>query len=483
MAARTVDLLEAFGDPAFFRTAFEYSLDQITGWMDDCVTGTKGGLRTQDPDIRNQLKAINSKFLTLILPDGSQYNNPDPYLQPKSHFLRARHPDWHKKNVKKEDKVKFILNLYRTDYQGALEASINSKWWSPYDLLGLFISILGPAPAGANKVNYFLPLTAVYGRWCSRIAGRALTKWNWTNRGDGAGDWPFMFQITWKPEGKPAVTGFRFFLGSSLAGDEWKERDVGQWLTAVQLKRFEMFRDSLQLKVLADKSFTTSPVQESNDPNKHPFGNCAETYPFIFSFRNNKLKNSDLCGLALQRDFLMKEDLGAYNDSQYGNVGSSVRGPCLNCQDLLTAAGAELTNFQIRKKKPDATTKPTVMVTEEAAPTTIQTAAVSNPPEGWSVPNQSQSDYFTANGEGLLAAQKVGITNPQPALIINPENGGDTYMFTASGKTYVWNMLTNEIYVYTKPTDLDAILDMMRKPGTGTFESRLLLDTEQPAAN
>ena len=47
----------------------------------------------------------------------------------------------------------------------------NGEYWSPYDLLGLFLSFMGPAPDGATKRNFYLPLTAVYGRWCHQIAG------------------------------------------------------------------------------------------------------------------------------------------------------------------------------------------------------------------------------------------------------------------------------------------------------------------------
>jgi hypothetical protein len=37
-------------------------------------------------------------------------------------------------------------------------------YWSPYDLLGLFLSFMGPAPDRATKRNFYLPITAVYGR-------------------------------------------------------------------------------------------------------------------------------------------------------------------------------------------------------------------------------------------------------------------------------------------------------------------------------
>jgi hypothetical protein len=65
----------------------------------------------------------------------------------------------------------------------------NCEYWSPYDLLGLFLSLMGSAPAGATKRNFYLPMTAVYGRWCRQIAGSLPH--------NGICDIPFMFQCTW----------------------------------------------------------------------------------------------------------------------------------------------------------------------------------------------------------------------------------------------------------------------------------------------
>jgi hypothetical protein len=79
-------------------------------------------------------------------------------------------------------------------------------YWSPFDLLGLFLSFMGPAPDCATKRNFYLPITAVYGWWCYQIAGRDY---------GGVGNIPYMFQCTWRT-GPPAW----FFLGSSLAGYE-----------------------------------------------------------------------------------------------------------------------------------------------------------------------------------------------------------------------------------------------------------------------
>jgi len=62
-------------------------------------------------------------------------------------------------------------------------------YWSPYDLLGLFLSFMSPAPDGATKRNFYLPITAIYGRWCRQIIGSCPR--------NGVCDLPFMFQCTW----------------------------------------------------------------------------------------------------------------------------------------------------------------------------------------------------------------------------------------------------------------------------------------------
>ncbi|KND88088.1 hypothetical protein TOPH_07327 [Tolypocladium ophioglossoides CBS 100239] len=101
-------------------------------------------------------------------------------------------------------------------------------------------------------------------------------------------------------------------------------------------------------------------------------------------------------------------------------------------------------------------------------------------PEGWSVdPGDLKLDYYWgADGDGTVAANKVGLTGPQGLMIVDPDDGGDAYVFTASGgKVYLWNMLTNEVYEYTDPTDLDGILAQMKMPpGKGKLESKLLKD-------
>ncbi|OTB15547.1 hypothetical protein K445DRAFT_301010 [Daldinia sp. EC12] len=457
--------------------------EEIKKWMDDCVAGNKGGSQAKKPEVREQLKRVQGFFNVLIIPNGFEYVN--DRAPPKSHFPRKLNPAWPKVVNKLDDPVKFILLNWPINHKGALEKATEARWWNPYDLLGLFISILGPAPSTADKNNYFLPLTAVYARWCSRVAGRATESWEWNPRGDGVGDWPYMFQATWKPIGKEIY----FFVGSSVAGDDWIEnvkrgedasKRVGKWRRAVQRSRFNMFHKSLQMKLFDINTFDTSPVQNNkNTKSNQPYGNCGETYPFVFSIRSSN--NIDLKGLALQRDFMMKQSLASYDDYLKGSK-TYLCGPCDNCRTLIEAAGALPKNFGGYQAASTSKPRPKAVTTAETAEEPAPMAAVSDPPEGWSskAEDLNTSYYWGPNGDGTMAAQRVGLTNPSALMIINAESGGDAYLFTAStGKVYLWNMVTGEVFEYTNPADLNGILAQMRMPpGKGKLDRILLSDTE-----
>jgi hypothetical protein len=139
-------------------------------------------------------------------------------------------------------------------------------YWSPYDLLGLFLAYMGPAPENARKRNFYLPLTAVYGRWCRQIAG------HWTTPNAGVGALPIVFQCTWR-----AVPGRRdFFLGAALAGYKWNVLATGTWETVLKRARFDLVREAAEGRGF---NFDTSPRINRNAGTR--FGNCAETYPFL----------------------------------------------------------------------------------------------------------------------------------------------------------------------------------------------------------
>ncbi len=217
------------------------------------------------------------------IPDGPEFLKPEP----KSHFLRKDDEKWNKDDT--TNTVKFDLRRWRDlPFQGVLGKAITVDWWNPYDLLGLFLSILGPAPAGADKTNYFQPLTAVYGQWCSRVGGEVAPPGK-----IGVGYPPAVFQVTWKkwrPEGSKLADRIDYFLGSSLAGDGWKEKEVGQWRVRVRKARFDMFHDALSVELFSHDDFDPQADGQS-------FGTCAETYPFIFNVRGYDLRRFTSCRL------------------------------------------------------------------------------------------------------------------------------------------------------------------------------------------
>lgn len=106
-------------------------------------------------------------------------------------------------------------------------------------MLGAFLSMMGPAPSGAERETFFLPSTAVYGRWCSQISGSKNKAERNPRISLGVGSWPAVFQCTWR-ERHDADTVF--FLGASLAGYDWNQpKRVGEgWKNVLRQERFDL---------------------------------------------------------------------------------------------------------------------------------------------------------------------------------------------------------------------------------------------------
>ncbi|PHH66828.1 hypothetical protein CDD81_5960 [Ophiocordyceps australis] len=95
-------------------------------------------------------------------------------------------------------------------------------------------------------------------------------------------------------------------------------------------------------------------------------------------------------------------------------------------------------------------------------------STVTDPPDGWTV-NDDEMDrevHWGANGDGTNIAKSLGITNPVPAMVKSVNAGADAYVFTAGQNVYLWNMVSNDVFQYTNPTSLSAILAEMRKVGS-----------------
>lgn len=197
-----------------------------------------------------------------------------PGLWPDQHIYRARNPDWPR--VPPPVSIFTVRQRLHQRKQGDNDDATdrphrNLAYWSPYDLLGLFLSSM--APSGANKWNFYLPMTAVYGRWCRLVAGR--------RPGGGVGDHPYMFQCTWcEKNGEFA----RFSLGASLAGYDWRLNKTGTWEMVLKRERFNLLEGAVGVPMQASEyDFDKSPMREPerNGDAGTRFGNCAETYPFL----------------------------------------------------------------------------------------------------------------------------------------------------------------------------------------------------------
>lgn len=184
------------------------------------------------------------------IPTGKDFNF-DPNLRPNQHIYRAENPLWRGSGPRQQANIsRFRLRNHQH----------NARVFSnPYDLLGLFLSSLGPAPIGATSANFYLPLTAVYGRWCAQIAGSPL---------GGVGYLPAVFQCTWRIADCIAP---QFFLGSSIAG--YTDLGTGTWPQVVRKGRFDL--------LFPNGNFDQSPSRTLHGDAGSRYGSCAETHPFL----------------------------------------------------------------------------------------------------------------------------------------------------------------------------------------------------------
>ena len=106
---------------------------------------------------------------------------------------------------------------------------------------------MGPAPVGATKRNFFLPMTAMFGRWCQQLVHKS----------------PLMSNCTWESENGPA----KFFLGASLtvsltggSFDLFQPAD-GTWKSVIRRVRYKLMgREVLSSRWLVMEFQPLSPV-------------------------------------------------------------------------------------------------------------------------------------------------------------------------------------------------------------------------------
>ena len=143
------------------------------------------------------------------LPDGSEFRGDG--LNPWQHIYRIVNPAW------LPARILVIISKFRV--QNYIHDNV--PYWSPYDLLGCFLSSIGEAPYGATKRNFYLPVTAMYGKWCNQLGSPEEV----------------MFQCTWRSQGGQRDV---FFLGASLSGYRAPKAQTGIWKHVVHWARFRL---------------------------------------------------------------------------------------------------------------------------------------------------------------------------------------------------------------------------------------------------
>lgn len=122
------------------------------------------------------------------------------------------------KRIRLGEKYETQTNPYQYTYDSKYNLRpykhMDIEYITAYDMLGLSLSLCGPAPHGATDQNFFLPMTFLYSQWCQKVAS---TKAEGVGNFQGVAKPPSVYQCTWlvhltnndPPE---------YFFGASLSG-------------------------------------------------------------------------------------------------------------------------------------------------------------------------------------------------------------------------------------------------------------------------
>ncbi|CAP81150.1 Pc12g15230 [Penicillium rubens Wisconsin 54-1255] len=285
-------------DQVNLKRAFGWSLTQTQAFMVGVVDNpsTYG----VDSQVVPELKRLHTDIVALS-ENGAKYQTGDPYPQP---FSRIVNPAAASKNES-------YLLLDKTTYGGF-------PYWCSFDLLGRFLSIIGPAPQNATNYNFYLPLAMMYGNWRRKIAPHPPP--------------PNAYSCVWAEEtGKQS----HFQLGASLGGYAMPQQRGGLWARILKQARFDILRDERLDAVGITAWSSTLKSRTSNNIN---FGNCAETYPLAHVLRDRK-PHEEVYGLAVT---LSNDHRNRYTHPQ---ALRSLMRPCLNCQRVIGLWGGKVENF------------------------------------------------------------------------------------------------------------------------------------------
>ncbi|WXC63480.1 hypothetical protein SNK03_009301 [Fusarium graminearum] len=209
------------------------------------------------------------------------------------------------------------------------EAWIGLKFRNLYDILGVFLMVVGIIQPTATKANFFVPLTAMYAKWCSKLGGHADDVEPNETATERPGPWPTVYQCTWLAPKTARTEGgfkFEFCLGTSFGGCDF-DRDVAgvdlDWRWRLRSERVDMLREAGAFD--AKKYNKAGKLVDPKPVGNTGWGNCGEAYPFATMFR----EVSDwqhVSGLAITRSFFVRT--GPYSLPE-------MIGPCRNCQYML----------------------------------------------------------------------------------------------------------------------------------------------------
>ena len=153
-----------------------------------------------------------------------------------------------------------------------------------FDHLGWILSVCGSGPPGATAKNYYLPMLALYSRWCWVLGG---------SRFEG------MTHITWFTDKSESTD---VLLGATLGQPETrdtvpnKDKVTGQPLPRVKDRGLIMRRERIEYLEKAGFRAPDISVSQTEDMSKQKnqkdgtqgdpgFGGCAETFFFIVAMK------------------------------------------------------------------------------------------------------------------------------------------------------------------------------------------------------
>ncbi|KAF9223280.1 hypothetical protein BS17DRAFT_131870 [Gyrodon lividus] len=296
----------AFNGRFDFTVAYTWEKPAIHEFLDNVAEDPVAYGAPEDRQAEIQL--LRTYIKALDFPNGEIYRQDEPYQQ----ILRK-------------------LNEFALDPTDPIPWLRHQEpFFIIFDLLGVFLSLMGPAPTtgtAPTPKNYFLPLLVVYAKWCTKLAPE-------TNQ------CPTVVQVTWSTDNDTLYP----FLGASARGyAHGTEGPPQQWTSLVQETRHGHLNGILQAPYT---NFGTSPGIAEDAENGTNFGNCAETYPFLYVLGDNALLANSY-GIAYKPS---KTTRPVYEGARFWHrTRGGMLPPCINCQRLITWYGAAEERFDLNR--------------------------------------------------------------------------------------------------------------------------------------